>query len=161
MELSKEYFDGLFTYKDGSLYWKESRKGAKAGDKAGGLYGDGYISLTVNKKRYLAHRIIFLMRYGYLPDMIDHIDGDRTNNRIENLRAATRAQNAHNFGLSAHNKSGHRNVHWSNKDNRWRVHLRYNGKRISIGSFVELNDAVEAARQARQKYHGEFAHGTI
>ena len=158
MELSKEYFDELFAYKDGNLFWKNSRKGTKAGDKAGGLYGDGYISLSVSNKRYLAHRVIFLMHNEYLPEMIDHIDGDRTNNRIENLRAATRAQNGHNFGLSAHNKSGHRNVYWSNKDNRWRVHLRCNGKRISCGSFVELDDAIAAANSAREKYHGEFAH---
>ena len=160
MELSKEELLATFDYKNGELYWKSARKGIKAGDKAG-YVNNGYVQVKFNGKDYRAHRIIFLMHHGYLPQYIDHIDTDRSNNSIENLRAATKAQNGHNFGVSAHNKSGHRNVHWSNKDNRWRVHLRCNGKRISCGSFVELEDAVEAAKQARQKYHGEFAHGTI
>ena len=160
MELSKEELLATFDYKDGELYWKSARKGIKAGDKAGYI-NNGYVQVKFNRKDYRAHRLIFLMHHGYLPQYIDHIDTDRSNNSIENLRAATKAQNGHNFGVSAHNKSGHRNVHWSNKDNRWRVHLRCNGKRISCGSFVELEDAVEAAKEARQKYHGEFAHGTI
>ena len=160
MELSKEELLATFDYKNGELYWKSTRKGIKAGDKAG-YVNNGYVQVKFNGKDYRAHRIIFLMHHGYLPQYIDHIDTDRSNNSIENLRAATKAQNGHNFGVSAHNKSGYRNVHWSNKDSRWRVHLRCNGKRISCGSFVELEDAVEAAKQARQKYHGEFAHGTI
>ena len=156
MELSKEELLATFNYKDGELYWKSARKGIKAGDKAGYI-NNGYVQIKLNGKDYRAHRLIFLMHNGWLPEFIDHIDTNRSNNRIENLRAATKAQNGHNFGVSTHNKSGYRNVYWSDKDNRWRVHLRCNGKRISCGSFTKLIDAVEAAQDARSKYHGEFA----
>lgn len=86
----------LFEYKNGELYWKVSRGRQKAGSLAGATITDGYKQVSINKKRYLVHRIIFQMFYGYMPEFpleIDHINRIRHDNRIENLRVLTHKEN--------------------------------------------------------------------
>ena len=89
----------LFEYRDGDLYWKvKPAKQVAVGAKAGCKNSHGYCVVRVNKVLYGIHRIIFLMHHGHLPEYIDHADGDRLNNRIENLRQATKIQNSYNLG---------------------------------------------------------------
>lgn len=86
-ELTQECVRSLFDYRDGELYWKVSRgNGMKIGDLAGTVRTDGYRSIQINGKLYLAHRLIFLYHYGYIPKEIDHIDSNPSNNNISNLR---------------------------------------------------------------------------
>ena len=87
----------------------------------------------INSKPYKAHRVIWKMVYGSDPHYIDHINGDRTDNRISNLRSVTKAQNNRNKRLRSDNKSGVTGVHWYNPRNKWRVDVRYNGKTKHIG----------------------------
>lgn len=105
----------LFSYVDGVLYWRvKPCHRDPIGMKAG--YVDplrGYAMISYQRKRYYAHRIIYLMHNGYLPKEIDHIDGDKTNNRVENLRACTHTQNGQNKPAQSNNKSGVKNVVWS------------------------------------------------
>lgn len=117
----------------------------------------GYKTLSINNRHHYLHRIIFLMHYGYMPKQIDHIDCNRSNNKIENLRAATDTQNKSNRKRVRTNTSGYKNVAWAKKQNMWHVSIGYKKKNIHIGSFKNIEDAVQAAREARQKYHGEFA----
>ena len=88
------------TYKDGHLYWKHDLKYGRMskGDRAGYLATDGYWKIGIFSKLYMAHRLIWRMHHpkGPVPFVLDHIDGDRSNNRIKNLRAVTASENQHN-----------------------------------------------------------------
>ena len=140
----------LFEYRDGHLY----RKHGQFAGKAGTLHHTGYVQVKVGKKNYRAHRIIFAMHHGYLPDYIDHIDGNSLNNQIENLREATNQQNQYNVGLVIRNKSGAKNVIWNR--NRWKVYMRINKKMTYVGAFEDFELAELVAVEARNKFHREF-----
>jgi hypothetical protein len=94
---------------------------------------------------------------GYVADIIDHIDGNTSNNRPENLRAATHLGNARNAKKRKDNKSGHKNVFWNKSANKWAVSLSVNNKLRHFGYFEDLELAAFVASEARDKYHGEFA----
>ena len=148
----------LYDYKDGELYWKKSNNNkVKIGSKAGGssVNSDGRKSISVNKKRHLASRVIFLHQKGYLPTMVDHINGIKTDNRIENLRPITSLTNNQNAKIRKDNNSGIKGV--SLKKGKWYVQLRINGFKKSFGYFKDLELADLVAQEARDKYHGEYA----
>jgi hypothetical protein len=158
--LTKEYLHNLFEYSEGKLYWKKSVPRRKAGTQAGCVHPEGYCFVTINYKKYLVHRIIFMMHFGYLSSEIDHIDNNKANNNIDNLRPATRQQNKNNTGITVANTSGYKNVSWNKKTQKWKVELRVNEKKKYIGLFEDLELADLVAFTAREKYHGEFVnHG--
>jgi hypothetical protein len=148
--ISQEYLHKIFNYKDGELYRKN-------GKKAGSLRTDKRIHVTINYKTYKIHRLIFLMHYGYLPEMIDHIDGNPLNNCIENLRPATRAENLQNATISKRNTSGVKNVCWDKKQNKWKVSIWANNKCKYFGHYFDIEYAKFVAEAMRYKYHGNFA----
>lgn len=151
----------IFFYKDGALYWREPLKNAKVkvGDLAGTVHKPTKrVKIQYGKKIYFASRLIFLMFYGYLPKCVDHIDRDPTNNRIENLRAATVAQNQKNVGLRKDNTSGVKNVCWNKRNKKWGVQLSFNGKIRHFGTYANLELAELVAIEAREKFHGNFAY---
>ena len=151
-------FKEIFEYKDGNLYWKETiASRAKKGNKAGSLYDTGYLMVGIKGKYYANHRIIFMMHNEYLPIEVDHIDGNKLNNKIENLRPATVSQNACNRKLIKTNTSGIKNVSWSKTRNKWVVKIDYNGNKNYIGAFDNLELADLVAQEARNKYHGYYA----
>lgn len=141
----------LLDYKDGALYWKDSTPVSSYRDTR------GYMRIGLNKKRYLQHRIIYLMFYGHLPRIVDHIDGDPTNNKIQNLRAATNAENLQNMRLHPETMSGCKNVSWDKKARKWVVMLVVNGVKKYFGLFKDLELADLVATEARDKFHGKFA----
>jgi hypothetical protein len=148
-ELTAEQLHEIFEYRDGDLYWKPS--------KAGAIAGGGYYQTGIQGKYFKNHRLIFLMHHGYLPDLIDHIDGNRLNNKIENLRPATRSQNLFNSMKSKSNKSGVKGVSWRESMKKYRARLYANKKTYELGHFEKLEDAEKAIIEARKKHHGEFA----
>ena len=109
-------------------------------------------------KLYYVHRIIFYIKHGFLDDnkVIDHINGNPLDNRIKNLRLVTFSQNSYNSKLSRKNKLKCKNVYLQ-KNGTYLVRLIISGKNIYIGKFKNLKDAKKAAKEARIKYHGEFA----
>lgn len=155
--LTKSEIETLLEYRDGELYWLESRGPIACGTRAGYIGKDQRKRITLKKKSYLAHRIIFLLHHGYLPDYLDHIDNDKTNNRIENLRPATVIQNQRNAKIRADNTSGIKNVCWNKLYGKWYVVIRVDKKRHYLGYFDDLELAALVASEAREKYHGEFA----
>jgi hypothetical protein len=159
--ITQDYVKQLFEYRDGELYWKvKYSQRVKIGQKAGALDGDEYFRISINGKRYLNHRLIFLMHHGYLPEYLDHIDGNPSNNKIENLRAATLTQNQHNRKLGKDNTSGVKGVCWHKIKKKWQVQMRINNKVKHFGYFKNLELADLVAQEARNKYHGAFAnHG--
>ncbi len=154
---SKEFINDIFLYKNGELFWKKPRKKTFIGEKAGHINKKGYHQITINKKIYPLHRIIFFMFHGYFPDCVDHIDNDKNNNKIENLRAATLTQNQYNKPISPKNTSGYKNVCLDKKTNKWFVRMRLNGKDQNFGSYFNKEIANFVASTMRHKYHKEFA----
>ena len=146
-----------FEYKEGHLYWKFDQGTARKNKKAGSLRKDGYWRIGFKGKAPTAHRIIFLYHHGYLPKNIDHINGIKTDNRIENLRAATDSQNQYNSKINTKNKSGIKGVSWNKQTKKWVVYLCINGKNKNFGKYFDINVAKFVANTMRYKYHGEFA----
>jgi len=142
-----------FNYKDGILYKRFQNK------PMGSIQKEGYIVVGFNKKTQFAHRVIFLMFNGYLPDCIDHIDGDKSNNRIENLRPANAKTNGYNQKVRENTTSGIKNVTWQENGKVWQVRIMANKKLIYGGSFKKLEDAKIAADHLRKIHHKEFARG--
>jgi hypothetical protein len=131
----------------------------KVGDVVGSFSSRGYLQVRINSKKYLAHRIIWLMQSGSFPkEQIDHINGVKTDNRIANLRDATQAENARNRGLQSNNKTGFKGVFTNSvsRINPYTSHIQSNGKIIFLGTFPTPELAHEAYRAASAKYHGEF-----
>jgi hypothetical protein len=151
MTLDQTTISTILEDKDGVLYWR------KTGKKAGTLHHTGYIQVCVNKKLHNAHRLMFMLHHGWVPEVIDHVDGNRANNKIDNLRTATWSQNLQNMKLRPTNKSGCKNVSWCNSKKKWAVQLSINGKQTNIGRFADLEFADLVATEARSKYHGAFA----
>jgi hypothetical protein len=97
------------------------------------------------------------MFHGVLPTFIDHINNNRLDNRIENLRIATDSQNNCNKGIQANNTSGSKNVKWHERIKKYEVSVQVNKQRKYIGVFEDLELADLVATMAREKYHGSFA----
>jgi len=160
VDLLKHLFD--YDKETGNLIWKVSNTNKqKIGDIAGSLNPkEGYIRVGVNGKKYYAHRLIFLYHKGYLPKTIDHINCDKADNRIENLRAVTASQNQHNRKLNSNNTSGYKGVYYHKPLNKWCAKIRLESKRMHLGYYNTPEEATEVLRKAREELHGVFAnHG--
>lgn len=154
----------LFFYRDGNLYWKKQvNTRTKIGTRAGCLVGGGgraglpRYKVKHEGKMYRVHRLIYLMHHNVMPKVIDHIDGNPHNNRIENLREASLAQNAWNQKLGVRNKSGVKGVFWDNTRRKWHAKCMANGKYYHVGYFKDLEEARMTIEKFRAELHGEFA----
>ena len=158
MELTLSRLHELFDYKDGNLIWKiATSPRVRVGDIAGYLNGYGYIGIGIDGSSYKAHRLIYFYHNGCLPSNIDHIDGNKSNNKIENLRSATTSQNAMNQKISTKNSSGVKGVHWHKRDKKWVVQLKSDSKRYSFGYFNDKKEAELVAIEETNKLHKEFS----
>lgn len=123
-----------------------------------GTIKDGYTAINYRQTIYRAHRLAWWIMTGeWLPadQDIDHINGDRADNRWANLRLATRSQNNMNATLRSDNKSGFRGVSWRRDTQKWHARIKVEGKTILLGNFSDLNAAAAARLQAEEKYFGE------
>jgi len=147
----------LFEYRDGDLYWKKilSNRVPK-GSKVSGVNSLGYLRVRIDGECYMAHKVVWLYHYGYLPEMLDHIDGDPGNNRIENLRLCTKTTNGYNAKLSKRNSTGLKGLTWNKVNKNWRCGFHANGERVEVGSFMDKDEAIKALVKARGVHHGEF-----
>lgn len=146
----------LFDYRDGGLYWRVDRgSNAKAGRRAGRLLETGYRTIQVSGKRYQEHRLIYFWHYGHIPEQIDHINGVKDDNRIENLRPADHSTNQMNTAPRP-GASGERGVRFKPEKNRWIARIYKNRREIRIGSFLTKDEAVAAYKRAAAEMYGEF-----
>jgi hypothetical protein len=162
-DLTQDKVKELFEYKDGALFWKVSNNNfIQVGQKAGTSVNDsGYHIVGISGKTYRLHRIVFMYHHGYFPKNVDHIDGNRANNSIENLRPADDFQNSRNSRISKRNKSGVKGVCWANHVNKWLVQVRQGSSKKYLGLYDDLELAELVAIEARNKFHKEYAnHGT-
>lgn len=122
---------------------------ARAGDIAGCVRPDGYIYISVDGRQYLAHRLAWVYVHGEWPDAhTDHINRDRTDNRIANLRPATCSENILNSSLSKRNSSGHKGVYWSKARQKWVAQICIGRTVKNLGGFSSLHHAIAARKAA-------------
>lgn len=144
---------GIFTY-------KKKRAKCTPGKIAGTYHVNGYTHIQLNRKIYKAHRLAWLYVYGYFPQFIDHINCDRGDNRLCNLREVNIYQNNHNSKINKNNTSGIKGITWHKKAQKWCAQIDANGKHIYLGIFDDIDLAKLVIEEARKKYHVEFAnHG--
>jgi len=131
---------------------------AREGQISGYLHNaSGYYISCLDYVDYKHHRLAWLYVTGKWPNgCLDHINGDRKDNRFLNLREATKAQNSYNSGTPKTNTSGYKGVSWSNQANKWFAKIVIQGKQIHLGFFSEPEDASSAYNKAAKKFHGEF-----
>ena len=153
--ITKDILHKNFKYLNGDLVRKVSPRQRYAKPES-----SEYLCTTVFGKIYRTHRLIFLYHHGYMPKQIDHIDGNKYNNMIENLRECLPCQNSQNIGVKKNNTSGIKGVVWESKRNKWRVRINAQGKNVYSGRFEDKELAELVAVMAREKYHHTFAnHG--
>lgn len=129
---------------------------AKAGAVAGSVVSDGYRQICVLGKVYRAHRLAWLYAYGYMPnETVDHINRNRSDNRLSNLRLATKKQNAENIKLRNDNVTGYKGVSWRASHTKWEAKIQHNKKTLHLGFFDSPKEA-SAAYQTAAKEH--FTH---
>lgn len=142
---------GLFT-------WLVSLKGCgghvKVGKPAGSRHSSGYITISVDGVPYQAHRLAWFYVYAKWPaDELDHINRDRADNCISNLKVVSKAENQYNIGLPKHNRSGCLNVFWNAPAGKWKVHMKVLGKNYFGGNFECKLAANIVAADMRKKLH--------
>jgi hypothetical protein len=161
--LSQEYLKSILDYdlETGIFTWKVNKsQRCKIGNIAGWL-SNGYREIEIDSKKYKVHRLAWLYVNGEIPkNLIDHIDGNRLNNKISNLREATYQQNGENYKKPKTNTSGVKNASWHKSSNKWVVSISIKNIKKTIGYFDNLEFAELVAIEARNKYRLEFAnHG--
>ena len=152
----RRYFDYL---PSGHLAWKiKPNKRIVVGGLAGCITPSGYVQIIFQRVHIGAHRLIWAWHNGDWPKHdIDHVNMDRSDNRIENLRQATRSQNKYNTAKQVDNTSGYKGVDFHKRRSIWRARISVSGKVLYLGAFNTSQEAASAYNAAACKYHGEFA----
>lgn len=128
------------------------------GKRAGTLNRLGYVQIKMDGRLYLAHRLAWFLHYGYLPaKQIDHVNGNKADNRISNLRLASGSENLRNRGKPCNNTSGYKGVSWIAHYQKWQATIKFDGKNKYLGRFATREEAAEAYSKAALQHHGEFA----
>jgi hypothetical protein len=143
---------GLFT-------WRKPGKGRRASKSIAGCQRpDGYYRISINKKLYYAHRLAWLYVYGRWPTQhIDHINGDPSDNRIDNLREADPHQNGGNKKIQKSSGTGVKGVCFDKRRNNYVAYISPGGKRKTLGQFPTIEEAKTARTIAAQAFYGEFS----
>lgn len=154
---------GIFLFKERTSNLKRSSKDdvrwnkRYAGKVAGFDHYEGYRSISIYGKQQMAHRMAFLYTHGFTPEIIDHINQDKKDNRISNLRPASKSENAMNAKRPSTSSSGIKGVSFHKPTGKWRARVMVDKKEVHLGLFFTAPDAAIAVTKARAELHGEFA----
>jgi hypothetical protein len=160
MSVSIERLQALLRLEGNGLAWIVSKGKARAGATAGCRKHGRYLQVGVEGKQYLVHRVVWAIAYGSWPDGdLDHINGDTADNRLENLRVATRSQNQWNKRASKSSKTGIKGVRMIH-NGRFRAQIQAKGVELHLGYFDSAEAAGKAYDRAAKRLHGEFASAT-
>lgn len=154
-DLSQQIVRHLFDYDpETGIFIRKS-----TGREPGWLTQLGYRVISIGSRgRFQAHRLAWLWHYGYWPpNVIDHINHLPADNRIANLRLATRTQNQQNMSLRVDNTSGIAGVWWDQHRNLWVSYIRVNKRRKHLGRFKSFDEAVRVRLEAERRDFGKFA----
>lgn len=147
----------VYDYSTGKLFWKNPLSNrVKAGDEAGSIQA-GYLRVGILGKAFQVHRIIWKLFYGDIPAdlFIDHIDGNKLNNKLENLRLATYTENNRN-AKSRNGKSKYKGVYWFKRDSCWQAQIQVDNVKYHIGYFDDEEEAAKAYEEVAKQIHGDF-----
>ncbi len=156
--LTQEILKSIVEYdsETGMFRWKKRLQKRKNDWFSGYLQTDGYMQLRILNKMYMSHRLAWLYIHGKFPEnIIDHINKNKSDNRIVNLREATHSQNQQNTDKKSNNKSGYKGVAYEKIAKKWRAQISIKGKRIHIGYF---NTPEEASIAYKNKSNEIFTH---
>lgn len=172
--LTQEYLKVCFDYspETGVLTWRArpsehfpSQQGYNvfntrfAGKAAGSLTSNGYLQVRINGKLFLVHRIIYKWLHDEEPEQIDHKNHIRDGNWQDNLRAATNKINHMNQNRPSNNTSGVMGVSWCKRDKKWVAQIQADGKKINLGGFVDIEDAIRVRQEAEVEHGFHANHG--
>ena len=167
--VTQETVRALFSYHNGSLYWKPRPRDAfrsqsayvmwnkrYANLPAGSVNHRGYVRVGIAKRYYMAHRLIWLYHRGWLPDALDHKNGNPSDNRMRNLRVATQTENRWNARRKIPTTTNIKGV-YKRPSGHYEAHICADYKRIHLGTFERKQDAIRAVSRARKELHKQFA----
>lgn len=168
---SREYLNQCFRYEDGKLYWKSRPEShfssasrcdhwnSRNQGKEAGYEDKAWLrwKITICDSDFFRHRIVWAMHNDIVPDLIDHKNRNKRDDRIDNLRESTVSQNAANAKLSSANTSGYRGVTWDKSSGKWRSQIEVNGKAIYLGWFDDVREAAAARISGEGIHFGAFA----
>ena len=151
--ITPKFIAEYFEYKEGLLYWKKKfskMSPVKVGGIAGSLYKSGHYAVSINYKKYYIHRLVWILYNGFIPRgvEVDHINRNPEDNRLNNLRLATRRENAMN---TDRNTSGYPGVIFNKFKNKWCAQIQLGTKSLNLGLFDTIEEAVEARRNAERE----------
>lgn len=153
-ELTQAILKSLLTYDpETGVFTNRTFRGLRAleGTEAGNITSNGYIDVTIRKRKYKAHRLAWLYMYGEWPkNNIDHINRIKTDNRISNLRDVTQAENGRNKSTHKNNTSGVTGVDYHK--GQWRARIRVNRKSLHLGYYATMADAEASRKRAEERY---------
>lgn len=157
--LTREYLKGILDYnpKSGEFIWRIRRGKARRGSVAGKPHPHGYVVIGIGGYHYLAHRLAWFYTNGVWPSELDHINRIKNDNRISNLRIATRSQNNINAPVRSRSTSGFKGAKLDRRDGKYDACITFNGKSHHLGRFDNPADANRAYQKAAKKLCGEFA----
>ncbi|ESL86576.1 hypothetical protein L420_03771 [Enterobacter hormaechei subsp. hoffmannii UCICRE 9] len=158
---SAEEIHALLDYnpETGVFTWKVTKSGwVVKGRTVGSKNNNGYLRVGIGRRHYFLSRIAFFLCTGQSPEEVDHINGDRTDNRACNLRAASRHENCLNKSVRSDSRTGVKGVSWRPDVKKWSARSTdSSGKRVFLGYYRTISDAVAVLNDFRREQHGEFA----
>lgn len=157
ISLLRDYFN--YDPASGEIRWKKSpHHKVKAGDIAGFIEPRGYRVLQFKKTLWKGHRIALALMNNEFPNgEVDHIDGNPSNNRFENLRVVDKSQNQMNRAVSKNNRSGIKGVHFCESKQKWVSRISVGKNRIHIGGFNSFDEAIQKRKQFEDEFYGQYA----
>ena len=161
-DLSHDYLLSIMDYfpETGKLFWKDGLPFKAAGGEAGTLSKYGYVCVEVKGKHYMAHRLAWFYAHKQWPkDQIDHINHNRSDNRMTNLRQVTATENQKNSRMRKNNTSGFMGVSWHKRQRKWLVNIMIDYKHQHIGYFSDFFEACCARKSAERIYGFHANHG--
>jgi len=159
--MTREYLRSLLSYdpETGVFRWISRGHKLAPGSVAGALQTNGYRYVKVDGRLHKMHRLAFLFQGMPLPEEVDHINGQRDDNRWLNLRGVSRATNLKNKAKYKNGKSPMTRVAWSAEHGKWQAYINHDKRRIHLGRFASLDDAMAARSAANERYGYHANHG--